>query len=321
MADLVSVVVPFYNEADSLTELVRRINASLQGLGCPFEIILVNDGSTDHGRAVAEELAGQDPRIRLIHFTRNFGKSAALSAGFQRAAGSVIVTMDADLQDDPVEIPRFLAKIEDGFDVVSGWKQTRHDPLSKRLPSKFFNALVRLVFGLRLNDINCGFKAYTKRAIANLPMYGELHRLTPALLQGAGFKVTEIPVRHHPRRHGKSKFGSTRFIKGLLDLMTVVMLTRYQTRPLHLFGFVGFGLGAAGVLILFYLTILWLAGLGPIGTRPLFFLGILLVLTAVQLVGIGLIAELFRSSQLSERAKYVIDATRGFEDTPIAKAS
>jgi glycosyltransferase involved in cell wall biosynthesis len=246
---------------------------------------------------------------------RNFGKASALSAGIAHCRGDVVITMDADLQDDPKELPHFLQEIDAGHDVVSGWKQIRNDPISKTLPSKFFNYLIRKTFRLDLHDINCGFKAYTRPAARALNLYGELHRFTPALLHAIGFSVKEIPVHHNPRRFGKSKYGFTRFIKGLLDLVTVVLLTRYQARPLHLFGGFAMVIGLLGFCMLFYLAVLWFMGLGPVGNRPLFFLGILLVTTATQLFGVGLIAELLQTSQLTESGKYMVRELVGFEQT------
>ena len=310
---LVSIVVPFLNEADTLPELVNQIEDTARLLPIDWEIVLVNDGSTDDGPAVARALCTRSRRIRLINFMRNFGKAAALSAGFAHSRGEIVVTMDADLQDDPKELARFLEQIDAGYDVVSGWKQVRHDPISKTFPSKIFNYLVRKTFSLDLHDINCGYKAYTRAATRALNLYGELHRFTPALLHGIGFSVKEIAVQHNPRRFGRSKYGAGRFIKGLLDLVTVVLLTRYQARPLHFFGAAAMVMGGVGTLVLGYLTVLWFAGLGPIGNRPLFFFGILLVVSATQLLGVGLIAELFQTTQLRESGKYMIRDVAGFD--------
>lgn len=311
---LVSIIVPFLNEAENLPELVSRIEHSARALPIDYEIVFVNDGSTDAGPRILAALCATNRRIRLINFMRNFGKASALSAGFAHSRGEILVTMDADLQDDPKELPRFLEQIDAGYDVVSGWKQVRHDPIGKTFPSKVFNYLVRKTFKLDLHDINCGYKAYTRAAVQALNLYGELHRFTPALLHGIGFSVKEIAVRHNPRLFGKSKYGAGRFVKGLLDLMTVVLLTRYQARPLHFFGAAAMTLGGLGFAILTYLTALWFADLGPIGNRPLFFLGILLVMSAMQLLGVGLIAELFQTSQLRETGKYSIRDVAGFED-------
>jgi glycosyltransferase involved in cell wall biosynthesis len=302
----VSVVVPVFNERDSLAELHRRVAEVLAGQGLSFELVFIDDGSSDGSDAVLRDLRRADPRVRVATFRRNFGKAAALAAGFERARGAVVVTMDADLQDDPAEIPRFLARLDEGFDIVSGWKQDRQDPWDKTLPSRLFNKVVRAVSGVRLNDFNCGFKAYRAEALAHLRLYGELHRFIPVLLFWRGFSVGEIPVRHHARRHGRSKYGLSRLVKGFFDLLTVVLTTRFQQRPLHLFGFVGSVFGALGVLILLYLTVLWFAGLGPIGTRPLLFLGLLLVVVGVQLVSTGLIAEFVRNAEGLAAPTYVV---------------
>ena len=310
-SSLISLVIPFLNEEGSLRELADRLVENLDKVGRPFEVIFVDDGSSDSGPDILEEIIASDSRFRLIRFTRNFGKAAALSAGFQRAEGDVVITMDADLQDDPSEIPNFLSEIEQGYDVVSGWKKIRHDPVGKTLPSKVFNYMLRKTFKLELNDFNCGFKAYTRRAAKSLNLYGELHRFTPALLNSNGYKVGEIPVQHHARAHGVSKYGFSRLFKGLLDMITVKLMTTYGTRPLHFFGMVAIPFGALGGLMLVYLTALWFLGLGPIGNRPLLLIGILFVITATQLIGIGLTAELLQTKGVSERDKYIVDTDSG----------
>ncbi len=308
---LISLVVPFYNEEGSVEELIARLVSELEKVGRPFEILLIDDGSSDRGPALVTEFAATDSRVRLISFTRNFGKAAALSAGFQRASGEVIITMDADLQDDPAEITNFLFAIDEGFDVVSGWKKIRHDPIGKTLPSKVFNLMLQKTFDLDINDFNCGFKAYSRRAAKSLNLYGELHRFTPALANSNGFTVTEITVQHHARVHGESKYGISRLFKGLLDLITVKLMTTYSTRPLHFFGMVAMPLGFLGGLILVYLTTLWFLDMGPIGNRPLLLIGILFVITATQLIGIGLTAELLQTKGLSEQDKYIVDSDTG----------
>ncbi|MGK7653927.1 glycosyltransferase family 2 protein [Roseovarius sp. B08] len=309
---VISVVVPFLNERDTLKTLVARVSDVLRTQGEAFEIILVDDGSTDGSGVEAAELERRCPPVCLITLKRNFGKAAALSAGLSAARGDVIVTMDADLQDLPEELPGFLAEIDAGFDVVSGWKRKRHDPLSKTLPSKVFNFVLSRAFSLRLHDFNCGFKAYTREAANYLQrrLYGDLHRFTPALLHSAGFRITELPVKHEPRRFGHSKFGSGRLMRGLLDLLTVVLLTRYRSRPLHFFGGIGLGFGALGVLGLVYLTALWFLGLGPIGDRPLLLFSILSTLAGLQLIGVGLIGELVVVSKGHQDAPYVLDERR-----------
>ena len=309
----VSIVVPFLDEAATLEELHARIASVMTDDGRPWELIFVDDGSRDGGTEIAAGLAMQQPNVRLVSFTRNFGKAAALSAGMAEATGDAILTMDADLQDDPAEIPRFLDSLEAGNDVVSGWKQTRHDPLGKTLPSRIFNALTARLFDIDLHDMNCGFKSYTRRAAAHLNLYGELHRFTPALLHAGGFRVAELSVRHHPRQHGVSKYGSRRMVKGLLDLATVRLVTRYQARPLHFFAMLGLPLFLLGGLMISYLSVLWLMGLGPIGDRPLLLIGILFVVTGTQVLGVGLVAELIQASNIRERDKYVIDRVAGGE--------
>jgi glycosyltransferase involved in cell wall biosynthesis len=313
----VSIVVPFLNEAETLETLHKRITEAMAPLEPAHEIIFVDDGSDDGGELVVEALADLDPAVRVIRFTRNFGKAAALSAGFAEARGDVIVTMDADLQDDPKEIPRFLARLEQGFDVVSGWKQTRHDPLGKTLPSKVFNRLTARLFDVDLHDINCGFKAYTRRAARHLNLYGELHRFTPALLHAAGYRVAEIAVEHHPREHGHSKYGANRMVKGLLDIVTVKLVTRYQSRPLHFFAMLGLPLLTLGLGFITYLSALWVLDMGPIGNRPLLLIGVLFTVTGTQVLGVGLVAELLQAAGLRERDKYVVDQRFGGSVAPV----
>ena len=304
----ISLVIPFFNEEATLEPLYEQIAATLEKRNSEFEVIFVNDGSTDLGAAVAQKLVETKPRVRLVNFRSNFGKAAALSAGFQRAEGEVIITMDADLQDDPAEIPRFLEEIDRGNDVVSGWKEKRHDPLGKTLPSKLFNAVVGRIFGLRLHDYNCGFKAYRRLVLPHLNLYGELHRFTPALLHSLGFQISEIAVTHHPRRHGQSKYGWSRLIKGMIDLFTVLLSTRFRMRPAHLFAYIGLPIAAAGFAALTYLSVLWLIGAGPIGSRPLLFFGIMAVLFGTQMVATGLIAEVVRASGSQEGDKYLVES-------------
>jgi glycosyltransferase involved in cell wall biosynthesis len=301
-----------------LAELHGQIRETLAPICARHEIIFVDDGSTDGGDALLRALLADDPNLRLIRFTRNFGKAAALSAGLRHARHDVVITMDADLQDDPSEIPRFLAKLAEGNDYVSGWKQRRDDPLSKTLPSHVFNKMTSYLFGIEIHDINCGFKAYSRRAAAHLNLYGEMHRFTPAMLHAAGFSGTEIVVKHHARAFGRSKYGVERLFKGLLDMVTVKMMTRYNARPLHFFAMVGLPIFLLGGAMIAYLSALWLLDMGPIGDRPLLLIGILLVVTGTQLIGIGLLAELVQAVGLQERDKYVIDADEG--DAPTERA-
>jgi len=304
----ISIVVPLFNEEESLDELHTRLVETLEKTGKSFEIWFVNDGSRDKSAAVLDALAEKDPRVGVIHFRNNFGKAAALDAGFKVARGDVVFTMDADLQDDPAEIPNFLAKLDEGFDLVSGWKKKRHDPLGKTLPSKLFNAVVSRASGLRLNDFNCGFKCYRRACIEGLDLYGELHRYIPVLVHFRGFVVGEMAVLHHARKHGVSKYGVERMIKGFFDLLTVMLITRYRARPLHLFGFAGLLLSTLGFACLAYLTVLWFLGQG-IGQRPLLLLGLLLVMVGVQLVSTGLLGEMMNSLAPS-KANYVVRARR-----------
>ncbi|WP_210270024.1 glycosyltransferase family 2 protein [Aureimonas mangrovi] len=288
----ISVVVPVKDEEETLRTLAERIFDGAADHVSSVEIIFVDDGSTDRSWGVMSELAQTHPgRVRALKLRRNFGKSVALEAGFKVATGEVIFTMDADLQDDPKEIQRFLEKLDEGYDLVSGWKRKRNDPPSKTVPSKLFNRTTAWMSGVPLNDFNCGFKAYRREVIEQLRLYGELHRYIPVFANDAGFRVGEIEVEHHPRRHGKTKYGLERYARGFLDLITIVATTRYLHRPGHMFGGLGVILGLIGTAILGYLSILWLAG-QPIGHRPLFFLGFLLMIFSVQMISLGVIAEL-----------------------------
>ncbi len=286
-----SVIIPLFNEEKSLSSLYRELKAILKHSGKSYEIIFVDDGSNDNSWSVLERLHAQDKDIRGIQFRKNSGKAAALSAGFKCAEGKVIVTMDADLQDDPGEIPEFVKKLDEGYDLVSGWRFKRRDPLSKTLPSKIFNNLTSMLTGIRIHDFNCGFKAYREEVIKDIQVYGELHRYIPVLAHWKGYKIGEIKVKHHPRSHGKSKYSFERFFRGLLDLVTVMFLTRYMKRPLHLFGSIGLLLFSVGLIINIYLAALWFLGQG-IGARPLLFLGVLLMLIGFQIVSTGLIGEI-----------------------------
>jgi glycosyltransferase involved in cell wall biosynthesis len=306
-----SFVVPFFDERESLEILHGEIVQNCAALGKSFEIIFVDDGSRDGGDAVVRGLIERDPRVSLICFRRNFGKSAALSAGFGAARGQVVFSMDADLQDNPAEIGNFLAALAEGADVVSGWKQVRNDPLDKTLPSRLFNGAVNKAFGLELNDHNCGFKGYRREALEELNLYGELHRFVPALLHARGYRIGQIPVQHRARQFGKSKFGAKRLVKGALDLLTVWLNTRYGARPLHLFGGGGLVLSALGIAILGYLSLLWLFGMGPIGNRPLLMFGMLLVLFGGQMITVGLLGELILRRTIGEGDKYSIRETTG----------
>jgi glycosyltransferase involved in cell wall biosynthesis len=323
MKPRISVVVPLLDEEGTLVELHAKLTDVLERLGGSYEILFVDDGSRDGSPRILRELAERDPAVGYLRFRRNFGKSAALDAAFRRARGEVIVTMDADLQDDPEEVPRLLAALdEQGLDLVSGWKRKRHDPLGKTLPSKLFNFTVRRLTGLQLNDFNCGLKAYRAEAIEGLDLYGELHRYIPVLVAWRGFSVGELPVQHHPRKWGHSKYGIERMAKGFFDLLTVILLTRYRRRPLHLFGWAGLVLSALGFSCLAYLTVLWFLG-HAIGGRPLLVLGVLLLLVGVQLVSTGLLGEMINSTRTAEPGYTIRDERppRGVSDEPSAASS
>jgi len=297
MAALLSLVIPVYNEADSLAPLVAEIDGSLGDHGSPYEIVFVDDGSSDGSFAAMREIAEGRDDVRVVKLRRNFGKAAALSHGFAAARGDIVVTMDGDRQDDPDEIPRLVAPLAEGYDLVSGWKQRRQDPLNKTLPSRFFNWTVRRTSGIPLHDFNCGLKAYRRDVIETISVYGELHRYIPVVAEQAGFRVTEVKVSHRRRMAGRSKYGWQRYLRGYLDLITVLFLGRYQHRPQHLFGGVGTLLIMLGLLVELYLTVDKLAFGNPIGQRPLLLLGALLIIVGVQLLSLGLIGELIANSR------------------------
>ncbi|MBC7187180.1 MAG: glycosyltransferase family 2 protein [Calditrichaeota bacterium] len=296
-----SVVVPLYNEAESLQPLYAEIVAAVKKRVPSYEIIFVDDGSTDGSLEVLRRLAAQDRRVKVISFRSNCGKSAALAVGFAHAQGAAVVTMDADLQDDPAEVPHLLAKLEEGYDLVSGWKKKRHDPLRKRWSSKFFNIVTSAVSGLRLHDFNCGLKAYRSDVVRSIRVYGQLHRFLPVLAHWQGFKVTELVVNHRPRRFGKTKFGPWRFFAGFFDLLTVMFLRRFNRRPMHLFGLLGLICFVAGSAIALYLAVMRLFYSVYLSNRPLLFLGILLIIVGIQFVSIGLLGEMISESRKDEQ--------------------
>lgn len=302
----ITVVVPAKDEAASLPELHERLAEVLGGLAMPYEIILIDDGSSDDSLSVMKEINSRDGHVRVVSFMRNFGKAAALSAGFERARGEIIITMDADLQDDPDEIPRFIEAIESGYHLVTGWKKERHDPSTRLIASRVANTATAWLSGVRVHDMNCGFKAYRREVAKSISLYGELHRFVPALAAARGFKVGEIAVRHHPRKHGRSRYGLERLPRGFFDLLTVLFLTSYSARPLHLFGGAGMVFGGLGFMALAYLTALWFLGLGPIGTRPLFMGGIMLMILGAQLLSLGLLGELVTSMSARPEDRYVV---------------
>jgi glycosyltransferase involved in cell wall biosynthesis len=302
----VSVLVPVLDEAGTVEELASRVASVLDGLGRSFEIVFIDDGSRDGTAARVRAARERDPRVRLVRLRRNFGKAAALSAGFDHSHGAILVTMDGDLQDDPDEIPRFLATLEEnGLDLVSGWKRRRRDPAGKRIPSRLFNWATRRLAQVDLHDFNCGFKAYRREVLAEIAVYGELHRYIPVLASRRGFLVGEIEVEHHPRRHGVSKYGWDRFYKGLLDLITVLFITRYTRRPLHLFGAFGLLFLASGFAINLYLAILWARG-AYLSNRPLLLLGVLLMLLGIQVLTTGLIGEMITLKNFRRRDSYSV---------------
>jgi len=290
---LISVVIPTYNEEDSLIELSKQLERVLERESKNnYEVLFIDDGSTDSTFSVMKEINKKNPKFKAIRFRRNYGKSAALSVGFKAAKGAVIITMDADLQDDPMEIPNLMSKIREGYDLVSGWKKKRNDPINKTLPSKFFNYVTAKASGLKLHDFNCGLKAYRSEAAKSLDIYGEMHRYLPVLAHWNGFRITEIPVLHHPRKHGKTKFGASRYVKGFLDLITLLFTSRYLKRPLHFFGTVGTIMGLVGFGIDAWLTVEWIMGDTFLSNRPAALLGIALIIVGVQLVSLGLLGEM-----------------------------
>ena len=291
---MISVVVPVHDEERSVALLYEELQAALEPSGEPWEAIFVDDGSLDGSFAALTRLHARTANVRVVRLRRNFGKSAALAAGFAQARGETVVTIDGDLQDDPSEIPRLLAKLEEGFDLVSGWKTRRRDPWRRRLVSRIFNAVTGRVSGLRLHDMNCGLKAYRSEVVRGLPLYGELHRFIPVLAHYRGFRVAELPVNHRPRTHGRSRYGLERYLRGFLDLLTVTFMGRFRHRPLHLFGGLGLVLGLLGTVILVYLTVLKATG-EAIGQRPLLTLGVLLVVVGLQFFSLGLLSEMVTS--------------------------
>ena len=293
----ISVVVPVYNEAESVRPLYDALTPQLVSLNLAYEIIFIDDGSRDGSFAQLQVLHDLDSHVRVIRFRRNFGKTPALVAGFHEARGDVVFTMDADLQDDPAEIPLFLDKLAEGYDLVSGWKYPRHDPITKTLPSKVFNGLVGLTTGVHLHDINCGFKAYRREIIEEIKLYGELHRFIPILAHQRGYRVTEVKVHHHKRKFGKSKFGARRFLRGFLDLLRVLFLVSYMRTPLRLFGTIGLLALLVGFMIDLYVVLdryLPFGSQQPIHDRPILFVGVILLIFGISFVLTGLQSEMIR---------------------------
>jgi glycosyltransferase involved in cell wall biosynthesis len=289
-----SVVIPLYNEEASLPELYRQLTSVMERTFTAHELVFVDDGSSDGSIDVLRELRGRDARVKIISFKRNYGKSAALSEGFKAVRGDVVITIDADLQDNPEEIPELVAKLDEGYDLVSGWKMQRKDPITKTLPSKLFNLTTSIVSGIKIHDFNCGLKCYRGEVVKRISIYGELHRFIPVIAGWEGFRVTEKKVTHFERKYGQSKFGAARFLNGMFDLATVMFLTRRSTSPLHFFGRVAFVFFAVGGFITLYFLILWLFGRG-LHVRPLMVGGLVMIVIAIQIGSFGLLAELFTS--------------------------
>ncbi len=302
----ISIIVPGLNEADSLPELTTRIREALEG-NRTFEIIFVDDGSTDNTWEVIGKLRDEDPRVKGIKLRKNFGKAMALLAGFARAQGDIFITLDADLQDDPADLMKFIERLETDIDVAVGWKVQRLDPTNRLIFTRIFNGTVRKATGVKLHDMNCGFKGYRREVIRTIPLYGDLFRFIPAFAFSEGFRVDEIPVKHHARKYGKSRYGLERILRGSFDLLSVVFLTRYKRKPMHLFGLIGLILGAIGIITELYLTVLWLKG-ERIGNRPLLLLGALEIMAGIQFFSTGFIGE-FMTYQNHKKFN--------FEDLPI----
>jgi len=299
-----SIVIPLFNEEESIHPLSNEIKKVMYPISMQWEAIFVDDGSSDLSLKNVKDICNNDRRFRYISFRKNYGKSAALQVGFKHSTGDVVITMDADLQDDPKEIPNLLKKLGEGYDLCSGWKKKRRDPFIKKVSSKFFNYVTRIFSGIKIHDFNCGLKAYRKEVVENLYVHGELHRYMPVLAKWQGFTITEIQVQHHPRRYGKTKFGISRFFKGFIDLITVIFSTRYIKRPLHFFGFFGAVAMIFGIGVLGYLSVLWIQG-HQLSNRPMLFLGMLLIIVGVQFFAVGLLGEMLVHNSASSD-EYVI---------------
>jgi glycosyltransferase involved in cell wall biosynthesis len=303
---MISFVIPLLNEEGSLESLHGAIAQSVESLSVDYEIVFIDDGSTDRSSAILQALYEQDrEHVRVIQFRRNFGKTAALTAGFARARGELLVTMDADLQDDPGELPKLLAKLDEGYDLVGAWRARRQDPISKKWPSRFANFTISMLSGVRLNDVNCGFKVYRREVAQDLRLYGELHRYIPVLAYWKGYRIAEVQVTHRQRRFGRSKYGARRFMRSYIDFLSVLFLTRYLKRPMHLFGTAGSIFAAIGVVILLYLAAVWLIE-GGIGWRPLLFFGTTALVVGIQLISVGLLGEMLRNATFYPEEEYSI---------------
>lgn len=302
----ISIVIPLYNEEQSLESLLAKINETMVGMNSDYEVIFVDDGSTDSSFEVLKKLQEKGNKIKVLQFRRNYGKAAALSAGFQEAKGDLIITMDADLQDDPQEIPKLITKLDEGCDLVSGWKKKRYDPLSKTIPSTIFNKITSLVSGIKIHDFNCGLKAYRREVTEDIKIYGDLHRYLPVLAHWQGYRIGEIEVHHHPRKYGRSKYGAKRFVNGLLDLITIILITRYTFKPLHFFGTIGILLETIGIIIGVYILALRIQYGNIQGRNPLLMLGILLMILGIQFVSTGLLGEMITRSQQERETGYTV---------------
>jgi glycosyltransferase involved in cell wall biosynthesis len=287
----ITAVIPAYNEAESLPELVRELAAALDALRRPWEILIVDDGSRDGTDRVIATLAAADRRVRGVSLRQNFGKSAALATAFRLARGAWVATLDGDLQDDPAELPRLAEALEQGLDLVSGWKQKRQDPISKTIPSRLFNVVTSWVAGVRLHDFNSGFKLCRREVTESLELYGELHRFIPALAHWRGFRVGEVPVRHRARRFGRSKFGASRFVNGFLDLLSAAFISTSALKPLHVFGRIGLAFLALGLALGVWFVVQWIGG-EPMRVRPLMLVGAGLALVGIQFILMGLLGEM-----------------------------
>jgi glycosyltransferase involved in cell wall biosynthesis len=309
---MISVVIPVYNEQDSLAVLYDELARTAQAANLQIEVLFVDDGSSDGSWDLIRSLSEKHPDVHGIRFRRNFGKAAALSAGFAAARGDIIMTLDADLQDDPAEIPRFLAKLNEGFDVVSGWKQTRLDPWHKVFPSRVFNGMVSWLTGVKLHDHNCGMKCYRAEIFREIRLYGELHRFIPVLAEARGFKVSEIAINHRPRKFGYSKYGVRRFVKGFLDLLTVKFLTGFGQRPQHLLGSIGLFSFLLGNLGMLYLSVTWLLTyfdireFPPLHQRPLLIYAVAAALLGAQMMSMGFLAELMTAYMGKDQESYSV---------------
>lgn len=302
----ISIVVPLFNEEESLRPLSEAIKKAMSQYNNNYEVIFVDDGSTDRSGVVLRELCREEKRFKYISFQKNYGKSAALHTGFKAANGAFVVTMDADLQDDPAEIPNLIRRLKEGYDLVSGWKKVRHDPFIKKYSSRLFNWVTGKMSGIKIHDFNCGLKAYKRDVIKSVTVYGEMHRYIPVLAKWQGFTVTEVAVKHHARRYGKTKFGISRFFKGFIDLLTVMFVTRYSKRPMHLFGFLGALSFLLGFVVNGYLSFEWFMG-KPLSNRPMLFLGILLIIVGVQFFSTGLLGEMMAHTQQDNKEYRVKD--------------